>query len=111
MQAVKIMQLLIILALLLGGPRSKNIIDEVKPVLENFGDEQLKNAVKEAEQISGMLSALQQLIPEAQVAGGFAQPDGGKIYDDAPANGFPLQPVINLADRDIAYSLSKYLSA
>ena len=47
------MQLLIILALLLYGGKTggKNILSEVKPVLETFGGEEIKEALKNAEEI------------------------------------------------------------
>ena len=54
------MQLLLILALLMYGGKngSTNVLEEVKPVLETFGGEEIKEALKSAEEISGMLSAV-----------------------------------------------------
>ena len=94
------MQLLIILALLLYGGKSnaQKLLTEVKPVLESLGGEEMQNALKSAEEISQVLSAVQS----------FASPIPTKPTDDKVA--FPLAPVSAIADRDITYSLSKYIS-
>lgn len=120
------MQLLIILALLLYGGKSnaQNLLSEVKPVLETIGGEDMKQALKSAEEISSVLSAVKDLTstPAAEqwnAAPAFAAADG---WASAPANAaapsrtshpaiaFPLAPVSALADRQITYSLSRYVS-
>lgn len=124
MQGNFFMQLLIILALLLYGGKgnAQNLISEVKPVLETFGGEEIKEALKSAEEISQMLSAVRGLT------GGLSQSDNaennteGAYFDHSEgvtantqgqnsAISFPLAPISNIANRDITYSLSKYLSA
>ena len=106
MQGVKFMQLLIILALLLyGGGNAKNMLNEVKPVLETIGGEDMQKALKSAEEISEVLSAVQSF------SGGFkgTQP---KNTDIVPVNdNFPLAPISAIADRDITYSLNKYIQS
>lgn len=118
MQGTFFMQLLLILALLMYGGKngSTNVLEEVKPVLETFGGEEIKEALKSAEEISGMLSAV-----KAFSGGGFggnegeAQPaaqgfsDGG-FSENKPDEFFPLAPISAIADKDITYSLSKYIS-
>ena len=54
------MQLLIILAILLYGSKSgsQKLLTEVKPVLESLGGEQIREAIKSAEEISAMLTAV-----------------------------------------------------
>ncbi len=54
------MQLFIILALLLygGKTQTQNLLQEVKPMLETFGGEELKEALKSAEEISQVLTAV-----------------------------------------------------
>lgn len=105
------MQLLIILALLLyGGKRNAgNILSEVKPVLENLGGEEMKEALKSAEEISSVLSMVQ----------GFASPQSSEPVQSAsnfsggqpqPSIAFPLAPVSAIADKDITYSLSRYIA-
>ncbi len=124
MQGNFFMQLLIILALLLYGGKgnAQNLISEVKPVLETFGGEEIKEALKSAEEISQMLTAVRGLT------GGLSQSDNaennteGAYFDHSEgvnantqgqnhAISFPLAPISNVANRDITYSLSKYFSA
>lgn len=98
------MQLLIILALLLyGGGNAKNILGEVKPVLESIGGEDMQKALKSAEEISEALSLIQ------PAAGG----RNTQNYADAQKTGrseFPLAPIMEIADKEITYSLSQYIS-
>ena len=100
------MQLLIILALLLyGGGNAKNMLNEVKPVLETIGGEDMQRALKSAEEISEVLSAVQTF------SGGFkgAQSKTADIPSDRAE--FPLAPISAIADREITYSLNKYIQA
>lgn len=109
------MQLFIILALLLYGGRSgaQSLLKEVKPVLEAVGGDEMKNALKSAEEISEVISAVQGVAsavrPQTSKDGFAASPASGESCAP-PAIGFPLAPVANLADRDITYSLSKYIT-
>lgn len=98
------MQLLIILALLLYGGKSGagNILSEVKPVLESIGGEEVKQALKSAEEISSVLNAVQAMAQPAAPA------DGGNAGETV---NFPLAPISAIADKDITYSLSKYITA
>ena len=97
------MQLLIILALLLyGGGNAKNLLTEVKPVLETIGGEDMQKALKSAEEISEVLSAVQSFS-------GFKNaPPKNEDTADGTAN-FPLAPISAIADREITYSLNKYI--
>ena len=113
------MQLFIILALLLYGGKAnaQNILNEIKPVLETIGGDQMKSALKSAEEISEVISAVQGITaamqPASAAKAGFAaQPAWeGDFVAEQPAINFPLAPVANIADRDITYSLSQYISA
>ena len=116
MQGNFFMQLLLILALLLyGGKRgSNNVMEQVKPVLETFGGEEIKEALKSAEEISGMLTAVQGLAGGGMFGAG-AQPasqgfSGGNFNGGKPDDFFPLAPIAAIADKDITYSLSKYIA-
>lgn len=116
------MQLLLILALLMYGGKSggRDILSEVCPVLESLGGEEMKEAIKSAEEISEVLSAVQTF---AEGMGGgphenFGGNDGVATESESPkADGaepsiaFPLAPIADIADREITYSLSKYISA
>ena len=100
------MQLLIILALLLyGGGNAKNMLSEVKPVLESIGGEDMQKALKSAEEITEVLSAVQSF------SGSFkgAQPKNNDIPDSPDK--FPLAPIASIADREITYSLNKYIQS
>lgn len=97
------MQLLIILALILyGGGNARNMLSEVKPVLETIGGEDMQKALKSAEEISEVLSAVQSFS-------GFRGIQPRSV--DAPRNDseFPLAPISSIADREITYSLNKYI--
>ena len=105
------MQLLIILALLLYGGKSGagNILSEMKPVLESMGGEEMEKALKSAkeilpespEEISSVINAVQAMSKPSPPV-----PDG-----DGEAVHFPLEPISSIADKDITYSLSKYIAA
>ena len=98
------MQLLIILALILyGGGNAKNMLSEVKPVLESIGGEDMQRALKSAEEISEVLSAVQS----------FSGMRGAVKNADPPADipSFPLAPIASIADREITYSLNKYINS
>ncbi len=95
------MQLLIILALLLyGGSNANNVLNEVKPVLESIGGEDMQKALKSAEEISTVLNAVKSFA-------GASKPQSEEAR--ACPLSFPLEPVANIADKEITYSLNKYL--
>ena len=97
------MQLLLLLALLaLGGNKNGQLLGELRPVLEDLGGEELKNALSEAEKLSGVLSAMQSVTAQSAPSVGAAAPTDG---------GFPLAPIAPFADRDITYSLSRFISS
>lgn len=102
------MQLLIILALLLYGGKgdAQNLLSEVKPILENFGGEEMQTALKSAEEISQVLSAVQAFSPSNEPKPKYTT---GSTPENSPI-AFPLAPISNIADREITYSLSKYIS-
>lgn len=115
------MQLLLLLALILYGGKggSKNILEEVKPVLETFGGDEIKEALKSAEEISGMLSAVKAFSGGGLFGGKEGDTEFSQSFDGsvgtAGASGktddfFPLAPIAAIADKDITYSLSKYIS-
>lgn len=100
------MQLLIILALLLYGGKlgAQNVLNEVKPVLESFGGEEIKQALKSAEEISSYISAMQAFTGAAETNSQQSQ------NHKTSAIAFPLEPVNEIAPHDITYSLSKYIN-
>ena len=107
------MQLLIILALLLFGGNSggRNVLEEVKPVLESLGGDEMKQALKSAEELSSVISAVQGFTgsgdnAQSVSAFNFNQPESS----EESAVNFPLAPISAIADKDITYSLSRYIS-
>ena len=126
--------LLIILALLLysGKSGAQNLLTEVKPVLESIGGDEIREALKSAEEISNVLSAVSELtgagnggglgglssffggtdngntanFADSETSSAFTQ-NSAKTEDGAIA--FPLKPISSIADRDITYSLSQYI--
>lgn len=106
------MQLLIILALLLYGGKNNagNILSEVKPVLETLGGEQMQEALKSAEEISSVLSAVQGFASPANASEPAQSAFNFSSERQQPAIAFPLAPVSAIADKDITYSLSRYIS-
>ena len=94
------MQLLLLLALLMygGNKGAANLLEEVKPVLESIGGEEIANALQSAEQLSPVISAVQSAVPQSP-----QRPEGKAEY-------LPLAPVSKIADRDITYSLSQYFA-
>lgn len=104
MRGEEFMQLLIILALLLyGGGNARNMLSEVKPVLESIGGEDMQKALKSAEEISNVLSAVQS----------FSGFKGTPQSVESPKNTaeFPLAPISAIADKEITYSLNKYINS
>lgn len=99
------MQLLIILALLLyGGGNANRMLSEVKPVLETIGGEDMQKALKSAEEISSVLSAVQAFKGMPQTG------SQTQSYEEKSCPlSFPLEPVAAIADKEITYSLNKYL--
>ena len=102
------MQLLIILALLMYGGKSNagKILSEVKPVLESIGGDEMREALKSAEEISTVLTAVQGLASNVAEE----QPPVRQAEEEQTAIKFPLAPVSAIADKDITYSLSQYIS-
>lgn len=104
------MQLLIILALLLLGGKNdaRNLLSEVKPVLESLGGEEMRQALKNAEEISAALSAVRSAETDASNR---SDPNHGESSPKRESRiNFPLAPVSAIADKDITYSLSQYIA-
>lgn len=99
------MQLLIILALLAcsGKTNPRELIEEVKPVLETIGGEELQSALKSAEEIAEVLSAVSDIVPAA------VQHEQHYEKTSAPAISFPLAPVNDIMDEDISFALNRYI--
>lgn len=108
MTEVDFMQLLVLALMLMLSGKNANI-KELKPIIEELGGNEASEAFRQAEELSGMLSALQSLAsmpqqPQATVESAPPSDDGGA------ADGYPLAPIANIADERITYSLSRYIA-
>ncbi len=104
------MQLLVILALLLYGGKTnaRELIEEVKPLVETIGGDDIKSALKSAEEIAGIISAVSAFAPAATPASAPAAQPGVETAVTVTDSGFPLAPINNIADDNISYALKQY---
>lgn len=104
------MQLAIILALFLMA--SKNNFTQIKPIIEEFGGEEGKLVIKQAEELNQMISAIQTFKPAKQSNG--QQPlkeDNQPIEtEQAVQDTYPLDPIKSIADEKTLSALSRYVA-
>ena len=103
--------LLVLLFAFMGG--NANALKEVKPVLESLGGKDAVEALSKAEELSGVINAVQAMAgmnaAHANPShGGSGGKDGGD--SDFSQHGFPLAPITNIADENITYCLSRYIA-
>ena len=116
------MQLLVLALMLMTLGKNANL-KEIEPILQSFGGAEAADAIKQAEELSDVISAVQSLMPAAGGAGGGATTagaplnfDGGSVGAEEWAKGgqcdggFPLAPIANIADERITYCLSRYIA-
>ena len=127
------MQLLLILALILYGGKGGNakLLNELKPLIESVGGEEVKEAFRNAEELESVISAFGGLVTADGASGGSGDdsragsggisadagsaaaghvPGRGEETGDNTGNNFPLAPVAGIADREILYRLVQYFS-
>ena len=133
------MQLILLLALLLSrGGSSDEFYNELKPILESLGGDDIKNVLKGAEEFKDMFASFGGSAGGNGPQGGSGQKDGtyaannatacngGDMYsadasryaspcgdgkDSAPpVPPFAMAPVAHIADREIIYRLAQYFS-
>ena len=115
------MQLILLLMLALAGG-GEQTLKEVKPILENLGGSEALGVIEKAEELSAMLTAVQSLTGGNGGIGGTGGM-GGKRGNGAPhynresetggefaQHGFPLAPIAAIADENITYCLSRYIT-
>lgn len=106
------MQLLVLVLLLLTASKNADL-KQLKPILEEFGGNDAAQAIKTAEELSGVISAVQGLTSQPQAA---EKPDGneGERLNEKGGKclnkGYPLAPISALADDKITYALSRYVA-
>lgn len=101
------MQLIVLLLALMLGGKGGNM-SELKPVLESLGGEDLCKTLNQAEQLSGMLTAVKSFA-------GSRKQEGIKVKPEfcngcGPQDGYPLSPIAGIADERITYCLSRYIA-
>lgn len=106
------MQLLVLALILMLSGKNANI-KELKPIIEELGGGEAAEAFKQAEELSGMLSAVQSLASMSQPQS--AAPEAEKEYappaeESCPSGGYPLAPIAGIADERITYCLSRYIA-
>lgn len=105
------MQLLVLVLMLMLSGKNANI-KELQPILESIGGQEAAGALKQAEELSGVISAVQSLSAMAQPAahGKADGSEGGACAEEWIKGGYPLAPIANIADERITYCLSRYIA-
>ncbi|MDE6373365.1 MAG: hypothetical protein K2L72_02605, partial [Clostridia bacterium] len=115
MTEVYFMQLLVLaLMLMMAGKNSD--IKQLQPIFKGLGGGQAADAFRQAEELSGMLSAVQSLASMTAPQKSAQEPcgEGGGAEEFSSdgggccGNGYPLSPIANIADERITYCLSRY---
>lgn len=97
--------LLVLLTVLLGG--NLNAVKEVKPILESLGGgSEIEEALNKAEEISGVINAVRAMAG-AQKSEAGQSPAGEENFAQ---HGFPLAPIARIADENVTYCLSRYIT-
>ena len=95
------MQLLVLVLMLLASGKNADFT-ELKPILENFGGGEAASAMKKAEELSEMLTAVQSFAAMASAAAAAEKPapqeDSAEKED---GEGYPLAPISGIADERI----------
>ena len=101
------MQLLVLVLMLMLSGKNTNI-KELEPILESIGGQEAAGALKQAEELSGVISAVQSLSAMAQPQG--KAEGNGECAEEWTKGGYPLAPIANIADERITYCLSRYIA-
>ncbi|MGN0812225.1 MAG: hypothetical protein ACI4MQ_01790 [Candidatus Coproplasma sp.] len=109
------MQLAILIAILLLS--GQNSFSQIKPIIEEFGGEEAKSAIKQAEELNQIISAVQTLASSQADSGEQPQDSERQSSDSQPItaeqtekNSHPLDPVKSIADDKILSALSRYVA-
>ncbi|MCM1546663.1 MAG: hypothetical protein NC033_06495 [Clostridiales bacterium] len=106
MTEVDFMQLLVLALILLLSGKNANI-KELKPIIEELGGGEAAEAFRQAEELSGVINAVQSLAGMPQQT---APPAPCEADTKSCGEGFPLAPIANIADERITYCLSRYIA-
>lgn len=100
------MQLLVLVLMLMFSGRNADM-KELKPIIEEFGGGAAAEAFKQAEELSGMITAVRSL---AKMSAPSAPPQPATSDGCVKSDGFPLAPVAGIADERITHCLSRYIA-
>ncbi len=108
------MQLLVLVLMMLAAGKKADF-KELKPILENFGGGEAATAVKKAEELSEMLTAVQSIATMAAATAPAPTPGEDNVphqpfAEKVEGEGYPLAPVSGIADERITYCLSRYIA-
>lgn len=81
------MQLFLILMLLMYGGKGGDTLKTLRPVLETFGGEEVKSALKSAEELEGIISAFNGADKEGNGSFGGHSDGRSDIPSDRPSGG------------------------
>lgn len=110
------MQLLVLALMLMLSGKNANI-RELQPILESIGGQEAAGALKQAEELSGVITAVQSLSAMAKSVntantngktGGEEKSEEGA--EEWSRSGYPLAPIADIADERITYCLSRYIA-
>ena len=102
------MQLLVLVLMLMLSGKNANI-KELQPILESIGGQEAAGALKQAEELSGVISAVQSLSAMAQPSA-HGKSEDCEGAEEWTKDGYPLAPIANIADERITYCLSRYIA-
>ncbi len=106
---------LLALALMLMLAGKGGGFERFKSIIGELGGEQAADAIKQAEELSEVISAVQSLSSAAATASPEESVTGAEDAEECGADGgagegFPLAPISAIADERITYCLSKYIA-
>ena len=107
MNGVKIMQLAILLAVLLMA--GQNNFTRIKPLIEELGGEEGKQAIKQAEELNQLIATVKTFTAPQESS---CSPRDSKPQNTAPPapEPHPLDPIKSIADDKILSALSRYVA-
>ncbi|MCM1438621.1 MAG: hypothetical protein NC131_05350 [Roseburia sp.] len=104
------MQLLVLALMLMLAGKNANV-KELEPIIKELGGGRAAEAFKQAEELSGMLTAVQSLAKPQNAPPQKGENSGSaENTEHAPLGGYPLAPIAGIADERITYCLSRYIA-
>lgn len=102
------MQLLLLALMLMMNGKNANI-NEIGPLIANFGGGDMTKTLKQAEELSGIMSLVGSLSRKESPKA--VNLNEKAVKSEKAEGGYPLAPVADLADERITYALSRYISS